>query len=699
MKKHFVSLMIVFFLVPNEQFSQSIQIDGVFDEPIWQNATSFHEFKQLAPDIGADASEQTEVFIINDSLYLYFKVICYDSQPDQLRVNLSKRDNIKNDDTFTIEFESNGNTNSNSFFRCNPLGIQEDGTIGRGDYEDLNPDKIWLSKGLVTDQGYQLEIAIPFQSLRYKWSEEISFNVGFCRKIFRKSERVVFPEYDPSISNRLMQRQEIRCKNVQKQRLFEIIPEATYTFDNEKLDQGWVVQQNKPSFGITGKIGIKTDLILDLTYNPDFSQIESDAAKVDVNLRNALFFPEKRPFFQEGQEQYDFGGLLWGTSFQYLVHTRNIIEPLYGVKLTGNLSPKYTIASIFSSDKYNPQMEHYQVMRLRRRLHDDSFVAATYTGKEGKEHANRVAGLDGLIRLNGNSKVEYNFFTSQTVDSGNIKSGNNFALSYEWTNKTYKFKTGYYFTGNDFNTEVGYVTRQGIESLVFLVNGQYPLKNNKLRKIAFWANIKPQRDRQSMMHEFWAYTGFELYFNNDSWLWIGRITASETYTGQKFRKSSWASGYYLQINKILYLEGHLNYGEKIYYDPESPYQGYGWDTDLSLQATPTEQLTLKASGVYSNFIREEDNSFVYDYIVGRFQTNYQVNKYLFLRGIAEYNLYKNSLGGQFLCSYVYRPGTSVQFGYNINAVNNIPGEFRNMARNIELNRSTLFVKLSYLFRR
>jgi hypothetical protein len=223
--------------------------------------------------------------------------MAYDSDPSKVTANLTNRDNLSSDDVFTVEIDVNGSSNSNIFFRVNPLGIQEDGIITQAEEEDLNPDRIWYSKGMITKFGYQVEIAIPFQTLRFKWKPEVKMNMGFTRKIFRKSVIVVYPEYNSEISNRLMQRETLNFSNIKKQRVLEIIPSITYTYDNLLTNGEWDTKQNKVDFGVTGKVGITSDLVVDLTYNPDFSQIESDAGKIDINLRNPLYFPEKRPFF------------------------------------------------------------------------------------------------------------------------------------------------------------------------------------------------------------------------------------------------------------------------------------------------------------------------------------------------------------------------------------------------------------------
>ena len=677
-----------------------IKIDGVIDESMWQSAVEFIDFKTFSPDIGFNASENTRVLVTSDSLNLYFAIISDDSEPDKIMASLTNRDNLKNDDSFTIEMDIEGSANSNIFFRANPLGIQEDGVITQNEEEDLNPDKIWYSKGVITDKGYQLEIAIPFQTLRFKWKPVVDIKLGFKRKIFRKSEIVVYPEYKPEISNRLMQRETLSFSNIKKQKVIEIIPSVTYTYD-QKLDNGkWSVNQNKIEAGITGKIGLTSDLVLDLTYNPDFSQIESDAGKIDINLRNPLYFPEKRPFFQEGVELFNFGAQsMYNIPLEYVVHTRNIVNPIYGVKLTGNLGEKYSVASIISTDENSDINDHYQILRLRRKLNDDNYLGVTYTGKENINSYNRLGGFDGVVRINGNSKIEYHFFRSFTEDTLDFKAGNSFAAYYDFKNRNNSFKIGYYQVDKEFETQTGYLNRAGLQVFPLKYYRKFQIKSEKINTISYLINSRPRRDMFSNKFEYWTYTGLEFYFNNDSWFWLGKAFSTEIFQNKKFNTGDYRGGYFLQFNKYIYAKGSIDWGDRIYYDEIDPYQGYGLVTNHSLLFTPTNQLKIKLSGNYTNFYRTSDSKFIYDYTLARLHTTYQVNKYLFVRAIGEYNFYKENLSSEFLISFTYVPGTVIQLGYNLNAEKNLIDENFIPNEDLQVNQKLLFFKASYLFSR
>lgn len=681
--------------------AQNISVDGNLEEDIWKEATEYTLFKTYKPAIGRIPSERTTVFITNDSLFLYVGVHAFDSDPSAIRANLTNRDNLSNDDVFTLEMDVNGSANSNIFFRVNPLGIQEDGVITKDEDEDLNPDKIWYSKGMITDFGYSVELAIPFQSLRFKWEPQVEMKMGFTRKIFRKSELVVYPEYNSELSNRLLQRETVYFSNVKKKRILELIPSLTYTYEKVRENGKWDLAQNKLEAGVTGKIGITSDLVLDLTYNPDFSQIESDAGKIDINLRNPLYFPEKRPFFQEGIELFNYGGQsIYHIPLRYIVHTRNIVNPSYGVKFTGNLGKNYSLATIVSNDeKSEGNDDHYQIFRMQRKLKGDSYLGVTYTGKENGEFYNRVGGFDGKIRLNGNNSIEYNFFRSSTQDSVTSYSGNTFGAHYNFRNQYHDVLFGYYQNDENFHTETGYLTRKGIHVFPFHYNLNKPLQSEKINKLGVWLSGRPKIDMKSDKFEYWTYAGFELYFKNDSWLYVGKSFSEEIFQNQRFKAGDIAGGLFIQFNQYLYLNGVISWANKIYYDRMNPYQGEGLSTNGSLLFTPTNQLKIKLSANYANFYRSSNNEFVYDYTLARLHTTYQINKNVFVRAVGEYNFYKDNLSSELLVSFTSIPGTVLQLGYNVNAQKNTLDEFQNNCNNLKINKNLVFFKASYLFKK
>lgn len=176
--------------------------------------------------------------------------------------------------------------------------------------------------------------------------------VIFERKISRRSEAGTYPPLDPAQGhNFLIQTRTLIFQGIKHYTFFELLPAVTYSH-RSSIDKGKLVSAGGVGdLSLTAKYGITSHLIFDGTYNPDFSQVEADAGQVDFNLRYALFFPEKRPFFLEGLEKFNFGGYYPGDTLRAIVHTRTIVDPLAGLKLNGRIGDKSTVALIYAMDE------------------------------------------------------------------------------------------------------------------------------------------------------------------------------------------------------------------------------------------------------------------------------------------------------------------------------------------------------------
>ncbi len=680
--------------------AQDIIIDGRFNEPAWKNARSFTGFKTYKSDIGQDASESTCVMVTNDSLNIYFAIICKDSEPTKIMANLSKRDNISNDDSFTIEMDMGGNARSNLFFKVNPLGIQEDGVIFQNEDVDLNPDKVWFSRGTITGNGYQVEIAIPFQSLRFKREPVVGIGMGFKRTIYRKSETVVYPEYNEEISNRLIQREVLKFSGIQNKSVLEVIPSTTYTYKEAKKNGQWEAESNSLQAGVTGKIGLNSELVMDLTYNPDFSHIESDAGQVDINLRNALWYPEKRPFFQEGVELFQYGTQDWyDMPFKFIVNTRNIVDPLYGIKLTGKVSKNLSVASIITTDNYQDHPEHYQILRAKRSTGDDGYLGVIYTGKEFLYGSNRIGGVDGIIRINGKSNVQYYFLRSLTEDSIYSFGGNSYEIAYKFKHRYQRLKIGYSQIDKNFETQIGHLERNGIQILPVAYSAIFPVSSKWLTRAGIIFHARPKKDLYSDKYEHSTSVGLHLNFNNSGYLQAGKRFSTEVFQNESFNTSAYQLYYFIQPYKFFSSEGYIRWGNQIYYDPGNPYGGYGWMTYHTITIIPGPQLKIQFTGRYADFRRKTDDQLVYDYTLARISSSFQLNKYLFIRATGEHNFYKDKFYSDFVLAFNYIPGTALQFGYTMNAEKNLPDEHLNPVNNLQINQKLFFFKASYMINR
>lgn len=268
-------------------------IDGVLNDHIWTVAPQVSNFKTFIPDFGKDLSEKTIVYMAYDKNNLYFAYKCYDREPEKIKATITNRDNIFNDDWICINLDTYNDHQTLTAFYVNPLGIQGDSRYSNN-VEDGSSDFVWFSGGQIDEDGYTVEIQIPFKSIRYNSGKEVEMALFFERKINRRSEQGSFPALNPDKGMSILtQLNPIIYEGVGKQSFLEILPAVTYNNQSSLHNGEFKNDMKEAAASMTIKYGITSNLILDATYNPDFSQIEADAGQIDVNLRSNLYFAEK----------------------------------------------------------------------------------------------------------------------------------------------------------------------------------------------------------------------------------------------------------------------------------------------------------------------------------------------------------------------------------------------------------------------
>ncbi len=678
-------------------------IDGILDDPIWKQAPVSTDFKTWSPDFGLEMAEQTLVYYAYDSHNMYFAYRCYDSDPAKIKASVSQRDAIRPDDWVAINLDSFNDQQSLYTFYINPLGIQMDARFAAGK-EDFGFDMVWYSAGTIDGEGYSVEVRIPLKSIRFSQKSPVEMGVIFERRINRHSQMGTSPPLDPGKGdNWLIQTRPLLYADLEQQALLELLPGFTFSQKSSAPGGQLTSEGHEGDFSLTGKYGITSHLILDATYNPDFSQVEADAGQVDFNQRYALFYPEKRPFFLEGMDIFNFGGSYAGDYLREVVHTRTIVNPLVGTKVTGKLGDRNVIAALYSMDELQQggsqgDYAHFSVFRYKRALSEDSHLGAFYTERRDDEHSNRVAGTDGQIRLGSASRMGFHAFLSQDRAGGvaSDADGHALALDYFYSTRDLTVMLGAQDISEDFRTDTGFVTRTGVTRFRSgLMKPLYP-KGGLLQRIDPMVHSTQIRDRFSGKFETDNRADLRFIFPRSSSLTVGYGYSTEIFLGEKFRTSGLrivASG---QFTKEFYASFQYRYSSKIRY-VENPYQGQGSDVAASLRYQPTQKIETGLSVTFSDFSAAGVQEF--DYIIVRSRNSYQVNKYLFFRAIFEYNDFRERLTTDFLASFTYIPGTVVHFGYGslYEKLDWVEGAYRPGAHFMETARS-FFFKASYLWR-
>lgn len=684
-------------------------IDGVIDEEIWKSSPGISGFRTFIPDFGKELPYKTIVWLAYDEENIYFAFKCFDSEPDKIKVSIDARDKIRQDDWVCVNLDSFNDQQTLYCIYANANGIQMDTRYAAGN-EDLGMDLVWYSAGKIDTDGYTVEIKLPLKSIRFPNKEPVIMSAFFERYISRLSTHVSFPELDPAKGFAFFgQMQPMQYDSLKHYKLLEILPAVTYSYKGEQTEGKMTTTENRPDAGLTVKYGITSQMILDATLNPDFSQVEADAGQVDANLRYQLFFPEKRPFFQEGNENFTVGST--GSSLLdpifSLVHTRNIVNPLAGVKLSGKAGIKNSVSLLYAADRV-PEPDntlygdysHFPVFRYKRSLKDDGYLGLITTSVLKNNSSNNVYGTDGNIRINKSSLLEFHSLFSNTNDTAsgiNNKSGHALGVFLHSEQRDFDYS----FTAKDiseyFISQTGFIQRTGITVLTgSLTPKLYP--DSKIFK-RFDFGIFSGQLRDNIFDKWETYNSFTLTG------WIGgtiraRIQyyySTEIFENEKFNTSGLQ--FVLTGTAGTKFDGTVTYRRRnaIFYSV--PSQGYGNVITGEIRYLPFEKLHTQATITYQDLFNESDRSKLFDYLLARGKATLQLNKYLFFRGILEYNNFKKSLTTDFLASFTYIPGTVFHVGYGFlseykawNGTNYIESD------NLKEMKRGFFVKISYLFR-
>ena len=402
--------------IPGEHVLQVLHVergptlDGIFDEPEWQAAQMAGGFLQRDPNEGSLATEPTEVRVLTDGTNLYFGVRALDSDPSRILAReLRRGSTFGNDDTFTILLDTFHSHRNAFLFRINPLGTQHDALI-TNEGREVNPDwdERWESEGQITDEGWTAEIRIPLTALRFpKSAEGLVFGVDFERVIRRKSEFTYWSNYSRNFNfYQISEAGHLAgLENVRSALRLRIKPYINLRSSVRGLPQ----DRRQTWLGEAGlevvKVPIGSNLTLDLTVNPDFAQTEVDDEIINFD-RIPTFFPEKREFFLDGADLFDFGIVRQSHEPEVkLFHSRRIglsadrqpVPIVAGAKLAGRLGEKYTLAAlnVQTGEDAGQPGENFGVIRLGRDVFSRSIVSAFFTERQGRGgDFNRVVGID-----------------------------------------------------------------------------------------------------------------------------------------------------------------------------------------------------------------------------------------------------------------------------------------------------------------
>jgi len=710
----------------------AIEVDGLLDESAWIDATRITLPYEWFPGDNIPSPVETEVFVTFDQENLYLAFRAHDPDPTSIRANLADRDTPFQDDHLGFMIDPFNDERRGFQFRINPLGVQMDAIFSENEgFEDFSWDAIWDSDGRITEEGYQVEVAIPFKSLRFPRSAEAR-TWGFMA--FRSLPREVRHRMRSHPTDRdraclLCQMNKIvGIEGVDPGKNVEVAPTLTAVRTDTRPDESsesWESGEGDYEFGVTARWSVTPNLVFNGTVNPDFSQVEADVAQLDVNNRFALFYPERRPFFLEGADFF--------LTPLNVIFTRTVADPEAGAKLTGKEGAN-AVGFFLTQDRVNnlifPGNQGSAstslsddvtagVLRYRRDVGAGSTVGGLMTVREAEGYHNRVYGVDAFLRLSATKTIQAQYLRSDTEYPSSVATqygqkegafgGDAYHLQFMHRSRDWMATANLEQLGADFRADAGFVPRVDT------------------------------RGGQAMVQKtWWAPQPGQWYSFLNAGILAGRTEDLDgNLTDERIQFIGGYSGpMQSNVNVALAIRKEL-YAETLFEDLGAAFVGFeirpsgmatlGFGSELSetidylagqegTQITAGPQVELKLGRhlnldlqhSYRRLERGGDWAFIAN--LSQLRAVYNFNVRTFFRAIVQYqNIERNpemyevdvaredkTLFTQLLFSYKVNPQTVVFLGYSDNAQGLLTSEF--VQTDLTRNQRTFFLKLGYAWR-
>lgn len=654
-------------------------IDGHLDDAAWQGAPlPTGEFRSYSPLHGDQIPQHTTVWAAFDNDALYFAFRCDDPDPSGIKTSITRRDNIFADDWVGLSLDALGTGQSSYHLMVNPSGIQLDMLNTVSGDEDLSPDWIWESAGAPTETGYGVEIRIPLQSIRFQGGDNVRMGILFWRRVSRIGVSVAWPALEPG-KWVFDKHASLLFPHIDARPTREVIPSAVFSRDQTRLtDRDWI-SDDAGDVGVSAKWGITSTVTLDATLNPDFSQVESDAYQVEVNQRFPVFFSEKRPFFMEGAGLFTLAGNAQGdASMLYAVHTRRIVDPIAGAKLTGT-SGRVTYGTLTANDEApgrivddadpaRDQNQFWQVARAQVSLKPGSYAGAIGTFTEFAGRRNTVAGADLNLRLNDTQRLTA-FVLASTTDGGRRdrdSSGFGGQLTYNFNRRRNNVQAQIEHYDRGFVMDTAFLNRVGITNgWAYVDVNFYPDKARYpwIRRIVPFTFFQAGRDRLAGGDEYISVSGVRMNFTRQGFLRIDQGVGREPWLGRRFRNGRSRMWGEVQLLRWLRVDGRVTRGPSVFYDDIDPFQGRSTTASAGMTLQPSGRFTQSLDYEHIAFDRESTRVRVYTVDILNARSTYQFTKGLSARAIVRYDSQRERILTDFLGSFEPHPGTVVFAGY------------------------------------
>jgi len=702
-------------------------------------------FVQREPNDGDPVSENTDVYVGYDQKNFYTVFVCFDREPEKIRARLTRREDIFDDETVEVMLDTFQDERRAYVFQANPFGVQWDGiyteaggTFGT-DFQnfDASWDTVWNTHARLTDQGYVVFFSIPFKSLRFRPSAEQTWGIIFNRYVQRTQENAFWPTLTHRVQGRLNQAAVLTgLEGISPGRNLQLIPYGIFRSFHalDTRDPNVARFSNKDAqgqIGLDSKYILHDSLVLDVTANPDFSQVESDDPQVTLNQRFEVFFPEKRPFFLENADYFQ--------TPMNLVFTRRIVDPQFGSRLTGRVGP-YAMGMFVvddrapgvllpDSDPNFGRKAYFAIGRLSRDLPNQSNIGLLFTDKEFNGAFNRVGGVDTRLKFRKNWTATGQAVVSSTrLEDGVYLAGPAYKAELAYSDLHINYDSQYNDLSPNFVSEPGFIPR--VDMRETRNTAQYTFRPKSSPLLSWGPRLFVQRlwghdgtfldgaYEPAMLLQFKRQTSltFEPYSFYPEQLRpvdFNHLAAVASYN-QQFHLASLDTSIWRPVK----VHAFYGWGPGVNYLPHAGGAPFLSKTDSgTLEVTVTPKSNVKIDNTYLfNRVRDFNGMAVFNNHIVRSKINYQITRELSLRFIEQYTTVLANPGltslattkqfnSDFLITYLVHPNTAVYVGYN--------SDLQNLASPLEYGRNSqllrtrdqfmndgrlFFVKLSYLFR-
>ncbi len=708
-------------------------------------------FLTLEPKDGATPVNRTEVYLGYDQQNLYAVWVAFAREPGALRAPMSRRDSVEFEHDVVVLYLDTFNDRLRAYnFLANPQGVQTDAIWTDPDDRDPSFDTVWHAEGKRNGKGYVVLMTIPFKSLRFPPGSQQTWGLLLQRWSPHDGENSFWPALSTQVQGRLSRPARMEgLDGISSGRSSQVMPYGVFRAFREldTRDPALPVFDSRRAQvdgGVDAKFVLKDSLVLDVTLNPDFSQVESDQPQTTVNQRFEVFFPEKRPFFLENAG-------FFRTPIN-LLFTRRIADPQFGVRLTGKIgrtavgallvddqSPGRVVAE---NDANAGARAYFGVLRVSHEFRAQSSLGFIATDRELRPNSgstcgalrcqavsNRVGGVDGNIRINNNWRTRFQAVTSTTDTlDGTHLAGQSYFARLEHEGRHWVYNGEYHDTGSGFRTLPGFFRRTDFRRESHFGQYRFRTENKILQwwglgffQLASWDHAGERLDRNfqpEVVFQFQRETVFVAWhgFQRERLRPVdfSQLTANRDFD-TSYNGFFFASNYFRLVN----VRANLDMARGINFSPPSGLAPFPTDsTFANLRATirPFDKLTMENSYLLTRLRERASGRSIFNNHILRSKFGYQHNKRLSFRTIFQYDATlanpaltslqtTKNFNADFLATYLVQPGTAIYVGYNSNLQNldrslgfDADGNLLRTRNRFLNDGRQIFVKVSYLFR-